>query len=169
MANNNNKNLEFRFPLHVLIFYLPIYLSGKSVFDVAREFADPRVYTAVKAKVDSLPKPKDGKKQKPKKKQKEKKKQKAGKDGQPIVYKDDFLPPISLRPKSCSAAEIMLSQSISNANKITFKPLHVWTEQDTTEQLMEKKETLRERFGWEIDFDDYKIPLIKNAMEKIEK
>lgn len=148
-------------------------INGKSVFDIAREFADPRVYKAVKTKMDTLPKPKDGKKPKPKKK-KEVKKKKVGKDGQPPVYKDDFLPPITcpLRPKSFATAELMLSQSINNAsqqNRVTFRPLHVWTEQDTTEQLLEKKEVLRERFGWEIDFDDYKIPLIRNAMEKLEK
>lgn len=41
---------------------------GKTAYDIAREFADPRVYLAVKTKFDALPKPKDGKKAKKTKK-----------------------------------------------------------------------------------------------------
>lgn len=50
--------------------------SGKSAFDLAKDYADPRVYFAVKNKFESLPKPKDGKKKKkkPKKKPAQKKK-----------------------------------------------------------------------------------------------
>ena len=52
-------------------------IMGKTAFDLARDFADPRVYYAVKNKFDLLPKPKDGAKPKPKKKP-EKKKPKKG-------------------------------------------------------------------------------------------
>jgi len=52
-------------------------IVGKTAFDLARDFADPRVYYAVKNKFDLLPKPKDGAKPKPKKKP-EKKKPKKG-------------------------------------------------------------------------------------------
>ena len=37
-------------------------MQGKTAFDIAKEFADPRVYFTVKNKIDSLPKPKDPKK-----------------------------------------------------------------------------------------------------------
>lgn len=141
---------------------------GKTAYDIAREFADPRVYLAVKTKFDSLPKPKDGKK-KPKKAKKPEKKKKPKKDGEVEVYKDDFLPPITMRRASYSNAEALLTQNIFDSTKTIFRPLHVWTEQDTTEKLMEKKEIVRERFGWEIDFEDYKIPLMKNAMKKLDK
>ena len=128
---------------------------------------------AVKHKFDSLPQPKDGKKKsssaaKNKKKPENKKKKKAGADDE--VYRDTFLPLINLeRRASYSTAEAMLARSVYDADKVVFRPVHVWTEQDTTEKLLEKKETARDRFGWEIDFDDYKIPLMKNAMKKLDK
>lgn len=146
-----------------------LLIKGKTAYDIAREFADPRVYLAVKNKFDSMPKPKDGKKKA--KKKPEKKKKKPGKKGdEPEVYKDNFLPAInSLRRTSYSNAEAMLAQSIYDSDKVVFRPVHVWTEQETTPKLMEKKEIVRERFGWEIDFDDYKIPLMKNVMKKMDK
>lgn len=51
--------------------YQKLFL-GKTAFDIAKDFADPRVYLAVKNKFDSIPKPKDAK-AKPKKKPEKKK------------------------------------------------------------------------------------------------
>ena len=62
-------------------------IVGKTAFDLARDFADPRVYYAVKNKFDLLPKPKDGAKPKPKKKPEKKKPKK----GEVEVSKDCFL------------------------------------------------------------------------------
>ena len=50
--------------------------QGKSAFDLAKDYADPRVYFAIKNKFDSMPKPKDGKKKKKAKKKKPQKKKK---------------------------------------------------------------------------------------------
>lgn len=147
---------------------LKFSFKGKTVYDIATEFADPRVYMTIKAKFDTLPKPKDGKKPNAKKKP-EKKKNKPKKGNAETAYKDDFLPQITLRRLSYSAAEAMLIQNDFYSKKIVFKPLHVWTEQDTTEKLLEKKEIIRDRFGWEVDFEDYKIPFIKNVMKRIDK
>jgi hypothetical protein len=61
---NDSKNLSYTY-------------IEKTVYDIAREFADPRVYMLIKRKMDSIPKPKDNKK-KPKQKKKEKKKPKDG-------------------------------------------------------------------------------------------
>jgi hypothetical protein len=86
--------------------------------------------------------------------------------------KDTFLPPINMvRRGSYSNAEALLAQDIAsgNTNRIIFKPLHVWTEQDTTEQILERKQMAREKFGWEIDFEDYKLPFMKNVYKKAEK
>lgn len=74
-----------------------------------------------------------------------------------------------MRRASYSNAEALLTQSIFDSKKTIFRPLHVWTDQDNTEKLLEKKDVVRERFGWEIDFEDYKIPLVKNAMKKLDK
>ena len=52
----------------------PASTSQQTAYDLAIQYADPRVFYAVKAKFDTLPKPKDGKKKRPKKKEKKKKK-----------------------------------------------------------------------------------------------
>ena len=133
---------------------------------MAREFADPRVYQVIKAKFASLPKLKDNKK---KAKPKKKKENKKNKDDEPIVYKDNFLPPINLRPTSHTRAEEFLAQNMSVKEHLLFRPVHSWTEQDTTEDLMIKKQQFRDRFGWEFDFEDFKIPLVKNAINRLNK
>jgi ankyrin repeat protein len=49
-------------------------IQGKTAFDLAKDYADPRVYFAVKIKFDALPKPKDKNAKKAKKKPEKKKK-----------------------------------------------------------------------------------------------
>ncbi len=138
-------------------------MQGDTVMDVAKQFADPRVYQLVRKKFDSLPKPKDNKKkQKSKAKKKNEKKK-----GEVIVYKDNFLPPINMRPASHAKAEEFLAQSVQEKEHILFRPVHSWTEQDTTEDLLKKKQYYREKYGWEFDFEDYKIPMIKNVTNRL--
>jgi hypothetical protein len=48
-------------------------IQGKTAYDIAKDFADPRVFFAVKNKIDSLPVQKDNKKQKKKVDKKKKK------------------------------------------------------------------------------------------------
>jgi hypothetical protein len=79
------------------------------------------------------------------------------------------LPEISLRPSSYSKAEELLAQGLADRDKIIFRPLHVWTEQDTTEELLEKKQIARDRYGWEVDFEDFKLPFLKNIETKMRK
>ncbi len=49
-------------------------IQGKTAFDIAKDFADPRIYLTVKNKFESLPQPKDKNKKNQKKKQEKKKK-----------------------------------------------------------------------------------------------
>ena len=144
------------------------------------------MYFAVKNKFESLPKPKDDKKKQAKKKPEKKKKKSEDVSNVKIKRyricclififtqeekKDSFsLPPIVLRRSSYSKAEAMLAQELNDGEKILFRPLHAWTQEDTTEQLLEQKKTARERLGWEVDFpNDYKMPLMKNVYAKVEK
>lgn len=144
-------------------------MQGKTAFDIAKEFADPRVYFTVKNKIDSLPKPKDPKKkgEKPKGKSAagDKKKKKTTQE----TKVDTFLPTISMRRNSYTMAESILAQSVQQKERIVYRPLHVWTEQDTTEQVLEKKQIARERYGWEVDFDDFKLPFMKNIQNKVKE
>jgi ankyrin repeat protein len=68
-------------------------IKGVTVLDIAKEFADPRIFLAIKAKVDLMPKPKgDAKKAKDKAKAKKKGSAKGKKKGdKPEVIKEMFL------------------------------------------------------------------------------
>ncbi len=84
------------------------------------------------------------------------------------VKKDAFLPPILMRRRSFSSTQALFAQELES-EEILFRPIHVWTEQDTTEKLLEKKQMTREQYGWEIDFEDYKLPFMKNLSAKLKK
>ena len=74
-----------------------------------------------------------------------------------------------MRRNSFSAAEALLAQSIMDKEKIVYRPVHVWTELDSSEQILQKKTLYRERYGWEIDFEDYQSPFAKNITTRINK
>ncbi len=68
-----------------------------------------------------------------------------------------------------SNAEALLAQGLNDRDRVIFRPLHAWTEQDTTEQILQRKQIARERYGYEVDFEDFKLPFMKNVTKKIEK
>jgi len=45
--------------------------------------------------------------------------------------------------------------------------MKMWNHQPTTEDLLEEKQDKRDRFGYEVDFDDFEMPLKKNITVKI--
>lgn len=74
-----------------------------------------------------------------------------------------------MKPKQYPNAEKLLEQELGDRDRVIFRPIHYWTEQDTTEKILEKKQMVRDRFGWEFDFEDFKLPFMKNAKMKIDK
>ncbi len=50
---------------------------------------------------------------------------------------------------------------------IRYTPKKVWTRQPTTSDLMRELENRRLRFGWEVDFEDFKMPFQKNICTKV--
>lgn len=82
---------------------------------------------------------------------------------------ESFLPPIIKRRSSYSKAEAMLAQGLNDGDRIIFRPLHAWTDQETTEQLLEAKQTARDRYGWDVDFPNFKMPFQKSISTKLEK
>lgn len=73
-----------------------------------------------------------------------------------------------MKRRSYSTTEALFANDLAE-ERILFRPIHAWTEQDTTAQLLEKKKLARDQYGWEIDFEDYKLPFIKNLNRKVEK
>jgi hypothetical protein len=52
---------------------------------------------------------------------------------------------------------------------ITYHPLTKWTDQPTTRELLDKKINLRKQFTINIDFPNYKQPILANAQAKLER
>ena len=74
--------------------------------------------------------------------------------------------PLPRRGSLLSAEEKLLSND-DTSQSITYHPLTQWTDQPTTNELLDKKIDLREKFTMNIDFLDYKIPLLANAQTKL--
>ncbi|XP_030876839.1 ankyrin repeat and EF-hand domain-containing protein 1-like [Leptonychotes weddellii] len=49
---------------------------------------------------------------------------------------------------------------------ITFIPRRIWSPEATTAELIRKRELRRERFTYEVDFEDFMMPFQKNITEK---
>lgn len=61
-----------------------------------------------------------------------------------------------------------LAGGIEEVEDITFTPIKRWTKQPTSEELIQKRVEQREHFGWEVDFEDFKMPFLKNVYARVE-
>ncbi|XP_052275632.1 ankyrin repeat and EF-hand domain-containing protein 1-like isoform X2 [Dreissena polymorpha] len=161
--------------------------KGQTPMDIAQSWADPRVLYCVQTKWDTLPPVGGGKGGKGK----------GGKGGgkatakgrpQSVPLDDgDQKPPGTAREMSHSArhafdegqprqrkgsilrAASALAGGIDEQENITYTPLKAWTKQPTTGELITEKVVKRDRFGWEVDFEDFEMPFKKNVSKKIEE
>ena len=72
------------------------------------------------------------------------------------------------RKGSILRAASALAGGIEEVEDITFTPIKQWTEQPTSEDLIQRRVETRGRFGWEVDFADFQMPLLKNVYERVE-
>ena len=49
---------------------------------------------------------------------------------------------------------------------LTYYNLDTWSVQPTSRDLVAALELRRQRFGWQIDFEDFKLPFLQNVMTK---
>nr|CAB3221664.1 ankyrin repeat and EF-hand domain-containing protein 1 [Phallusia mammillata] len=83
-------------------------------------------------------------------------------------FKD--LAPLKKKKNSVlDVAEEFTSGTQSKENEITFTPRKTWTEQKTTQDLLNAKQEKRIRFGHEVDFDDFEKPLKKNITARVKE
>ena len=73
------------------------------------------------------------------------------------------------RKGSILRAASALAGGMDEQENITYIPLKAWTKQPTTGELIEDKVVKRDRFGWEVDFDDFEMPFKKNVTKKIDE
>ncbi|KAK6183722.1 hypothetical protein SNE40_011147 [Patella caerulea] len=151
--------------------------KGQNPNDLAQVWADPRVLDIVSKKWESLPQSKDkgkGKKGSTARAKSGRPKSAGGeaKDGAVTqsltlnrVGAEDFH---QQRKGSILRAASALAGGLEEKEDITYTPLKAWTKQPTTGELIKEREVNRERFGWEVDFDDFEMPFKKNISKKIE-
>ncbi|CAF1023931.1 unnamed protein product [Didymodactylos carnosus] len=159
---------------------------------VAAEFADPRIYHLLNERVNSMPKPKSATQKKSTSASK-KRPQTTGKaksdavcisrDKYVLTTRDIYIwyffqhsagtvqttQRTQPRRGSLLRAAAELAKSFDNTESITFHPKTKWTEQPSTQDMIREKGILRERFGWEVDFHDFKMPFMDNASKRLEK
>ncbi|ERE71500.1 ankyrin repeat and EF-hand domain-containing protein 1 [Cricetulus griseus] len=142
---------------------------GHAAMDVAKAYADYRIIDMIKEKIDSLPKPLDNQKMKPKL-------PKLKSEGTDIKKEEETLssvyavPPITEEKKLSKDNVVYLNSLITSGYTkkvdITFIPRRIWSPEATTAELIRKRELRRERFTYEVDFEDFMMPFQKNIMEK---
>ncbi|XP_037667919.1 ankyrin repeat and EF-hand domain-containing protein 1 isoform X2 [Choloepus didactylus] len=145
--------------------------KGHSAMDVAKAYADYRVIHLIKEKMDNLPKPAENQKVKGKPPLKLKTEgTEIKKEEEPFssVY---TVPAMSEGEKKDHKDTVvhlnsLITSGFTKRVDITFVPRRAWSPEATTAELIRKRELLRERFSYEVDFEDFMMPFQKNITEK---
>ncbi|XP_076971452.1 ankyrin repeat and EF-hand domain-containing protein 1 isoform X1 [Tamandua tetradactyla] len=144
--------------------------KGHSAMDVAKAYADYRVIDLIKEKMVNLPKPTENQKVKGKPPLKLKT------EGTEIKKEEDPFSSIYTIPAMPEEKNVhvdtvvhlnsLITSGYTKRVDITFVPRRVWSPEATTAELIRKRELLRERFSYEVDFEDFMMPFQKNITEK---
>ncbi|XP_011279206.3 ankyrin repeat and EF-hand domain-containing protein 1 isoform X2 [Felis catus] len=143
--------------------------KGHTAMDIAKAYADYRIISLIQEKLDSLPKPAENQKLKGKPPPKMKT------EGPEIKKEEEplssvYVPAISEEKKVHKDNVVYLNSLITSGYTkkvdITFIPRSIWSPEATTAELIRKRELRRERFTYEVDFEDFMMPFQKNITEK---
>ncbi|XP_015395081.2 ankyrin repeat and EF-hand domain-containing protein 1 isoform X2 [Panthera tigris] len=143
--------------------------KGHTAMDIAKAYADYRIISLIQEKLDSLPKPAENQKLKGKPPPKMKT------EGPEIKKEEEplssvYVPAISEEKKVHKDNVVYLNSLITSGYTkkvdITFIPQRIWSPEATTAELIRKRELRRERFTYEVDFEDFMMPFQKNITEK---
>ena len=52
---------------------------------------------------------------------------------------------------------------------ITYHIMTSWSKVPTTAELIAERVQRRNRYGWQVDFDDFKLPFLQNVEDKMAK
>ncbi|KAI4537922.1 hypothetical protein MG293_011325 [Ovis ammon polii] len=144
--------------------------KGHSAMDVAKAYADSRIIGLIKEKLDNLPKPAEN--QKPKGKPPPK----AKTEGPEIKKEEETLSamytvPAIVEDKKMRKDNVVYLNSLITSGytkkvDITFIPQRIWSPEATTAELIRMRELRRERFTYEVDFEDFMMPFQKHITER---
>ncbi|KAH0511242.1 Ankyrin repeat and EF-hand domain-containing protein 1 [Microtus ochrogaster] len=143
--------------------------KGHAAMDVAKAYADYRIIDMIKEKIDNLPKPTDNQKLKGKL-------PKLKTEGTDIKKEEETLSSIYAVPTITEEKKLhkdkvvylnsLITSGYTKKVDITFIPHRIWSPEATTAELIRKRELRRERFTYEVDFEDFMMPFQKNIKEK---
>ncbi|XP_054847993.1 ankyrin repeat and EF-hand domain-containing protein 1 [Eublepharis macularius] len=157
---------------------------GQNALDIARAYADNRLIHLVQDTLDRLPKPPENKadKQKGKKgakpkasrpkltestaKEPGKEEVKALPQLEAVIEKSLFEEKEESLRDNVVHLNSLITRGATRKVNITFTPKRTWSPEATTEDLLRKRELRRQRFTYEVDFDDFMMPFKRNFMEK---
>nr|XP_006136086.1 ankyrin repeat and EF-hand domain-containing protein 1 [Pelodiscus sinensis]XP_025033745.1 ankyrin repeat and EF-hand domain-containing protein 1 [Pelodiscus sinensis] len=152
--------------------------KGQNTLDIAKAYADFRLIDLLQEKLDRLPKPPEAKGDKEKKGKKPAKPKPAAKPKRaeaeavkeepppPVVEKSIFEEKKESHKDNVAHLNSLITSGATKKVDITFTPRKSWSPEATTANLIRKRELRRERFTYEVDFDDFMMPFKKNFMEK---
>ncbi|CAF3869297.1 unnamed protein product [Rotaria magnacalcarata] len=144
-------------------------ITQHSLLDLAADFASPQVFNTIRTIYEQEGSKKDNKKPKPRSKSsRNRKKNKNIETLTPVIKPVKLEVPLPRRGSLLVAEEKLISSN-DTYESITYHPLMKWTDQPTTQELLDKKINLRNQFTMNIDFPDYKQPLLANAQAKLER
>ncbi|XP_036608522.1 ankyrin repeat and EF-hand domain-containing protein 1 [Trichosurus vulpecula] len=145
--------------------------KGHNALDIAKAYADYKIIDYIQEKMDRLPKAVEGKgkgKQKPPPKPATPVGE-VNKEEEPLPPVYD-IPPIKevKAPVKDNVVHLnsLITSGFTKKVNITFIPRKLWSPEATTAELVKKREMRRERFTYEVDFEDFMMPFQKNFTEK---
>ncbi|TRY99825.1 hypothetical protein DNTS_014885 [Danionella cerebrum] len=147
--------------------------TEQSCLDVAHTYADFRVVDLLQAKINTQTRLKDNKKTQLVKVHHKptpvstpvSTKEKQGTIPTPTASSNSALKK-HMKKDSVIGYNTQISAGKLNKLDISFVPRTSWKNQLTTRELMESKERRRQRFSFEVDFEDFKMPFNKNIQKK---
>ncbi|XP_048204762.1 ankyrin repeat and EF-hand domain-containing protein 1 isoform X2 [Perognathus longimembris pacificus] len=143
--------------------------KGHTAMDIAKAYADYRIIDMIKEKQDNMAKTGDSTKLKMKVSKMKTDVLETRKEEEPLssIYN---IPAIAEEKKAHKDNVVYLNSLITSGFTkkvdITFVPRRTWSPEATTAELVKKREMRRERFTYEVDFEDFMMPFQKNITEK---
>ncbi|XP_077171939.1 ankyrin repeat and EF-hand domain-containing protein 1 [Paroedura picta] len=162
---------------------------GQNALEIARAYADNRLIHLVQDTLDRLPRPPENKVDKQKGKKgakpkapappptspkpkppegavKEPGKEEALPQPEPVVEKSLFEEKKESLRDNVVHLNSLITRGATRKVNITFTPKRTWSPESTTKDLLRKRELRRQRFTYEVDFEDFVMPFKRNFMEK---